>query len=72
MKFIYSLMIIIGTFFGSINSLPIYEPINNNIVELEYNAIVPPSPPPAPPGPIEQITNLFEPFEIVQIPIRQI
>ena len=59
MKFIYSLMIIIGLFFGSSNSLP--------IVSLDNNMIAP-----TPPGPIEHIKIFYEPLEIVQVPIRQI
>jgi len=62
MKFVYSLMIIVGAIFGSINSLPIYQPLNYNIAEPEYkspsvfiinnNAVVPPPP------------ILYEPLEI--------
>ena len=68
MKFIYSLMVIVGAIFGSINSLPIYQPLNHNIANPEYkspsvfiinnNAIIPPSPP-SPSGSI-----LYEPLEI--------
>jgi hypothetical protein len=58
-------MVIVVAIFGSINSLPIYQPLNHNIAKPEYkspsvfiinnNAIFPPSPP---------NLILYEPLEI--------
>ena len=71
MNLIYSIILIIGSLFGTtVQSLPIYQPINHNIAiaQPEYkspsvyiinnNAIFPPSPP-SPPNLI-----LYEPLEI--------
>jgi len=66
MNFLYSVIIFIGTLFGSINSLPIYQPFQNDgnplvlqpvhksasgyIIHVNPAIIPPPSPPPY--GPI--------------------